>query len=297
MGDVTPAGGGTTSPAAGASYTYGEGAVVTVSAAAASGYRFVNWSGDLAGVPNPNLPTIAVTMNAERTIAASFVAVPTYTLTMGTDPVAGGTTSPGAGEHLYTEGEAVSINATAYAGYRFVSWTGEVADPNAQSTTVTMDAAKTVTAVFEGAPIYTFTVDYYIKGNAGNRTYQRIGAESPTPPIFTFEITRADFIAAGFNTLGGNLFNLTISHMHNGDKLDNPENWVVSFDDGSVVTTIGILSYSALAFIDETMPGIFDLSGADWKFILSETSDDGPYDTDRLFLDKVTISNVPDPEP
>ena len=40
-------------------------------------------------------------------------------------------------------------------GYRFVNWSGEVADPNAPSTTVTVDAAKTVTANFEAIPIYT----------------------------------------------------------------------------------------------------------------------------------------------
>jgi hypothetical protein len=137
-----------------------------------------------------------------------------------------------------------------------------------------------------------FTVDYYLRGNVGDRTYERIGPTLPCPPVFTFEVTHADFVEAGFNTLSGNLFTLAISHMHNGDKLDNPENWVLSFDDGSVVTTIGPLSYSAEAFIDDSMPGIFDLSGADWKFILSEISDDGPYDADRLFLDKVVLTNL-----
>ena len=275
--------GGTTSPTVG-DHLYSEDEVVPVAATAGTGYRFVSWTGD---VDDPYAPSTTVTIDSDKIITANFEEVPAYTLSIGTDPFEGGTTSPTVGDHPYSEDEVVSVVATANTGYRFVSWTGDVDDPYAPSTTVTIDSDKIITANFEeGVTTDTFTVDFDF-ANVDDITYLRIGADLP------FEITREDFIAAGFNTSSGDLFIVEISHMHNGDKPENPENWVLSFDDGSgVEIPIATLSYSALGFINETIAGSFDLSGLDWKFVITETSDDGPYDRDRLFLDKLTLTNV-----
>jgi LruC domain-containing protein/uncharacterized repeat protein (TIGR02543 family) len=74
----------------------------------------------------------------------------TYELIMQVSPEGGGTTTPSVGgsPHTYDEGTVVNISATAAEGYDFVNWTGDVADSNLSSTTVTMDADKTVTANF-----------------------------------------------------------------------------------------------------------------------------------------------------
>jgi hypothetical protein len=151
---VSPADGGTTSPAAG-DHNYSEGEVVTVTATANTGYRFVNWSGDVA---DPNAPSTTVTVDMTKTVTANFEPIPVYTLTMAVSPGEGGTTSPAAGDHSYSEGELVSIAATANPGYRFVNWSGDVADLNAPSTIVTVDSTKTVTANFESIPVYTLTM-------------------------------------------------------------------------------------------------------------------------------------------
>jgi hypothetical protein len=79
---------------------------------------------------------------------ATFKGQIVYDLTMAVDPVGGGTTSPAVGSHAYTDGSVVNITATPAAGYAFDHWTGAVADVNSASTTVTMDADKTVTAHF-----------------------------------------------------------------------------------------------------------------------------------------------------
>ena len=71
---VSPGGGGTTTPAAGGPYSYAEGTAVVLSATANSGYRFVNWTGDVTGVPDVTLTSITVTMNANRAITANFEA-------------------------------------------------------------------------------------------------------------------------------------------------------------------------------------------------------------------------------
>jgi hypothetical protein len=67
---------------------------------------------------------------------------------MDVDPVGGGTTTPSTGSHTYNEGDVVTISASPNLGYQFDSWLGEVADPFAQTTTVTMDWDKVITAQF-----------------------------------------------------------------------------------------------------------------------------------------------------
>jgi len=72
-----------------------------------------------------------------------------YTLTMQVNPTGGGITSPAVGTHPgYAAGTVENISATPETDYQFVSWTGDVADPNSDSTTVTMDGDKIVTANF-----------------------------------------------------------------------------------------------------------------------------------------------------
>jgi pectate lyase len=51
--------------------TYPAGTVVTLSANAAAGFRFVNWSGNLSGSANPT----TITMSANRTVVANFAQV------------------------------------------------------------------------------------------------------------------------------------------------------------------------------------------------------------------------------
>jgi uncharacterized repeat protein (TIGR02543 family) len=51
----------------------------------------------------------------------------------------------------------VNLQAIAADGYQFVNWTGDVADVNSASTTVTMTAAKTVTANFTLIPVIMVT--------------------------------------------------------------------------------------------------------------------------------------------
>jgi len=78
-----------------------------------------------------------------------------YTLTMAV--IGGGQTDPPVGEHTYPEGSMVTIRAMADEGWQFDGWTGDVANPNAAVTWITMDGDKTVTANFTIAPTPTPT--------------------------------------------------------------------------------------------------------------------------------------------
>jgi hypothetical protein len=140
---VDPVGGGTTSPAAGV-HTYGYGTVVDITATPAVGYEFYEWSGACTGSG-----ACQVTMDADKSVTAHFTTI-TYELTIGVDPVGGGTTSPAVGVHTYGYGTVVDITAAPAAGYVFDQWSGDCSGPGTCS--VTMDGPKSVTAHFTLAP-------------------------------------------------------------------------------------------------------------------------------------------------
>jgi len=81
-----------------------------------------------------------------------------YNLTISS--TAGGTvTTPSEGTFPYSAGTVVNLVALADECYEFVNWTGDaVANPNSTTTTITMDATKTVTANF-ALMSYSLTVD------------------------------------------------------------------------------------------------------------------------------------------
>jgi hypothetical protein len=139
---ASPTGGGTVTGGG----TYDHGTVVAVSATAAAHYHFVNWTGDVA---DANSASTTVTVDAAKTVTANF-ALDQFALTVDASPVGGGTVT-GAGTYDY--GSTVAVTATAASGYVFANWTGDVADANSASTTVTVDAAKTVTANFNALPV------------------------------------------------------------------------------------------------------------------------------------------------
>ncbi|MDY6987571.1 MAG: hypothetical protein SWQ30_05880, partial [Thermodesulfobacteriota bacterium] len=149
-------------------HTYGSGRVVDISADADPGWEFVNWTGDVA---DPNAESTTVTLDGDKTVTANFTQL--YTLTMAVN--GSGTTTPVIGDHTYPAGTEVDISAIeSVAGWDFVNWTGDVADPNAESTTVTVDGDKTVTANFTNS---SYTLTMAVSGNGetdpavGEHTY------------------------------------------------------------------------------------------------------------------------------
>ena len=64
----------------------------------------------------------------------------------------GSVTTPGAGTFVYDAGTVVPLVAAPDDGYQFRSWTGDIpniADPNAASTTITMNGNYAILANFE----------------------------------------------------------------------------------------------------------------------------------------------------
>jgi hypothetical protein len=89
-----------------------------------------------------------------------------YTLTITATPAAGGAVTPASGS-TYAPGTVVQITAVPASGYQFSGWTGPVASAASASTTVTMNAAETVTANFTatGHPAF-FSGEDFLSGTA-----------------------------------------------------------------------------------------------------------------------------------
>ena len=136
---------------------YDEGTTVTMTAAPSAGYQLVSWFG--TNDDSATTLTNTVTMNSARSVTATFEPIPIPEYTLNLSVISGeGSVSPAGG--TYEEGTIVPVTATPAEGWQFDSWDGDVADPDAAETTVTMDADKTVDAVFvpdgdnDGVPTY-----------------------------------------------------------------------------------------------------------------------------------------------
>jgi uncharacterized repeat protein (TIGR02543 family) len=149
---------------------YDNGSVVTLTAIPAAGYRFSGWNGAATGTTNP----LNVTMSADQTIAATFVAVPQYILTVS--PPVNGTVSKSPDQPVYDSGSSVVLTATPAAGYTFSGWSGSATGAS-NPLTVTMSADQTIEANFVAAPPqYTLTTT-----SSGNGTVSK----SPDQPSYT----------------------------------------------------------------------------------------------------------------
>lgn len=145
------AGGSVTTPGEG-TFTRETGEVVGLVANPDDGYQFDEWTGDVSTVANVNDYATTVTIDGSYSITAHFseISAAQYALTISS-AAGGSVTTPGEGIFTYDAGEVVNLEASADAGYRFDEWTGDVstvADVNASTTTITMDADKSVAAVF-----------------------------------------------------------------------------------------------------------------------------------------------------
>jgi Big-like domain-containing protein/List-Bact-rpt repeat protein len=101
-------------------------------------YAFANWS-------DGGALSHSVTASVNSTAYTAMFSTQ-YMLTTAVSPVGGGTVSTPSG--YQAAGSSVPLVATPSAGYVFSNWTGNVANANSPSTSVTMSAPETITANF-----------------------------------------------------------------------------------------------------------------------------------------------------
>ena len=123
--------------------TFDTGTSVTVTATANSGYTFANWTEGATVVSTSTSYTFTLTGN--RNLTANFTATQ-YTVTLNSDPAAGGTTSGGG---TFDAGTSVTVTATPNNGYQFLHWTegGTIISTNTSYTFV-LNHSRGLTAVF-----------------------------------------------------------------------------------------------------------------------------------------------------
>ncbi|MEZ4620970.1 MAG: InlB B-repeat-containing protein [Caldilineaceae bacterium] len=129
------------------------GEPVQLTATAANGWRFVNWSGSLTGSQNP--ATIA-NINGSESITATFKQV----FTLSTNTVGNGSITANPQQADYLDGDQVLLTAVPVEGFIFTGWSGD-ASGTTNPLAVTMNANKTVTATFKQL----FAVNVTVVGN------------------------------------------------------------------------------------------------------------------------------------
>ncbi len=251
---AAPAAGGTVTPASGAYYN--SGTVVNLSATAASGYQFSNWTGPVA---NANSASTTVTMSAAETVTANFVALtgitiqtsPTglqFSVDGGAAQTAPQTLSLAPGSHTI----AVVTTQAGAAGtqYVFASWNDGGAASH--SITVTSSAATyaasfttqyqltTSAAPAAGGTVTPATGAYYNSGTVVNLSataasgYQFSNWTGPVANAnsasTTVTMSAAETVTANFVALTG----ITIQ--------TNPTGLQFSVDGGAAQTALQTLS-------------------------------------------------------
>ncbi len=160
---ASPVDAGTVTPASG---EFDEGAVVELTAAPKEGWLFERWTEGASG----SSKTTSVTMDSDKNVTALFVNIE-HPLTVHVEGegsvveevVQAKTTD-------YEEGTVVELTPTPADGWRFVEWKGDLTGSSSPET-ITMDAAKEVTAVFEKRD-YPLTVNISGEGTVTEQVVQ-----------------------------------------------------------------------------------------------------------------------------
>jgi hypothetical protein len=135
---VNPSGGGTVNRSPDKPY-YDSGERVTLTATAASGYRFSHWSGDASGNQNP----ITITIDSNKSVVANFIRQ--YTLSTLINEPGKGVIIRSPDKLYYDAGERVTITADLATGYTFTQWSGDISGSQNPSP-ITMDRDRNVIA-------------------------------------------------------------------------------------------------------------------------------------------------------
>jgi hypothetical protein len=120
----------------------------------------ITWTCNLEGEVWAAAEDVELQVPEGRCCIMRYGQPPELAWNLGISSTTGGSvTNPGEGILPYEEGAVVNLVAEAEEGYAFVNWTGDVAtiaDVDAASTTITMDAACSITANFVRG--YTLTI-------------------------------------------------------------------------------------------------------------------------------------------
>ncbi|MCJ7575357.1 MAG: Ig-like domain-containing protein, partial [Dehalococcoidia bacterium] len=250
-------------------FTYDEGEVVDLIAAADACYEFVNWTGDVGTIADVYAASTNITMDAAKNVTANFTLL-SYNLTA--DSTDGGSvTDPGEGTFPYDCGDVVDLLATPDEVYRFDEWTGDVstiADVNAAATNITMNGDYEITANFEQLVATTLV----------------LLPESDTNPVDTTHNLTATVRDQFSNVMAGVAVTWNISGV--GSFSGIPESPTDVDGQADAVITSSVPGTSTVRCEVTGNPSVYDTATKDWTYtpeattleLLPET-DSNPVDT------------------
>ena len=154
---------GTGSGTVGGGGNYAAGTPITLTADAATGSAFTGWSPSPCA-PNFTMPTADLVCSATFTLDSYILTVTKSGTGSGTVTGTGIDCGSDCGEP-YASGTAVTLTSHPSSDSRFAGWSG--ACVGTKACTVTMSAARSVTAIFTLLPKYTLTV---VKSGSGTVT-------------------------------------------------------------------------------------------------------------------------------
>ena len=157
--------------------TFEKGQSTTITATAATNYKFINWTKGGAAVSTDNPYTFSVTETA--TYTANFVEKTKCTIdvTILDDKKMGTVTGVGS----YYEGTEVTLTAKANGGYVFVKWSDEVTD---ESRTFTANENVTLQAIFKAAVPRAWAYDLEKAEDSDNYTFTFTATSAGNATIF-----------------------------------------------------------------------------------------------------------------
>jgi len=143
-------GGSVTEPGEG-TFVYAASTEVELVAVPDEHYHFVEWTGDVSTIAEVYAASTNITMNDSYSITANFELDPGWYSLTTSSTEGGSVITPGEGISIHAANTTVDLVAQPYEGYQFLKWTGNVstiADANAASTTIAMNASCSITANF-----------------------------------------------------------------------------------------------------------------------------------------------------
>ena len=131
--------------------------------------RFVNWTGDVSGIADPNTAPVTVTMDADRAIVGNFLQQYLFTLEQASQ---GGTADASeTSGNYYDSGTEITLEATPDSGWRFDSWL--VNGSPSEEDTLTLGEDTIVTPVFVRQ--YSLTVNTSGTGSGTTQVWRSTG--------------------------------------------------------------------------------------------------------------------------
>ena len=172
---------------------------VILTATPDAGYQFDGWSGDTTGNTNP----LTITMDTDKTVTALFSKIQhTLTTNATNGSISRNPDTPTSG--TYDIGTDVILTASPDAGYQFDGWSGD-ATGNTNPLTITMDADKTITAIFSEIPstieVSTFASGFTsLEGIAINSNNEVFVSEHDSGKIYSIDTNgnSTEFASSGF---------------------------------------------------------------------------------------------------